>query len=95
MTRIKGTPADMRCDHCGRISRTTIHAVMAQLPAVVMALPGDRQTCIPPVTVHFGLCPECKEKDLAPTPDHPNAGVRECQATSIPAGDDTDRRRGP
>lgn len=64
--RVRGTPEDRRCDHCRKIGRT-IHADMAQLPPVVVDLPGGAK-CLPPITVMFGLCPDCQRQDQAARP---------------------------
>jgi hypothetical protein len=62
--RIKGTAEDRRCDHCRRVV-PTIHADMAQLPAIVVDLPPWPAKCVPPVTLMFGLCPACQATDSA------------------------------
>ncbi len=65
--RIKGTAEDRRCDHCRRVV-PTIHADMAQLPAIVVDLPPWPARCVPPVTLMFGLCPACQQDDRLDTP---------------------------
>ena len=62
--RIRGTTEDRRCDHCRRVV-PTIHADMAQLPAIVVDLPPWPAECVPPVTLMFGLCPACQSADSA------------------------------
>ena len=65
--RIRGTAEDRRCDHCRRVV-PTIHADMAQLPAIVVDLPPWPARCVPPVTLMFGLCPSCQQDDRRDTP---------------------------
>lgn len=62
--RIRGTAEDRRCDHC-RKTGPTIHPDMAQLPPVVVDLPPWPPKCVPPVTLMFGLCPDCQHTDAA------------------------------
>lgn len=65
--RIRGTREDRRCDHCRRVG-DTIHADMAQLPAIVVDLPPWQPGCVPPVTLMFGLCPDCQRDDHEAAP---------------------------
>lgn len=67
---IHGTTEDHTCDHCGRVS-DVIHAVAAQLPAVVLGARAGRQPfAVPPVQVQFGLCPGCRAADQLPAAHH-------------------------
>jgi hypothetical protein len=61
-TRIRGTAEDRRCDHCRHVV-PTIHPDMAHLPPVVVDLEPYPARCIPPITLQFGLCPACQQKD--------------------------------
>jgi hypothetical protein len=54
---IKGTDEEHRCDHCRRVS-DRIHNEAVLLPPVVADLPG-LVAASGPVTVTFGLCPDC------------------------------------
>ncbi|GAA3531314.1 hypothetical protein GCM10022419_008030 [Nonomuraea rosea] len=60
---LKGTETH-RCDNCRRRA-VTIHVYGVQIPAVVLEL-SDRAVSLPPVQIHFGLCPPCKQIDQQP-----------------------------
>lgn len=61
--RIRGTAEDRRCDAC-RKTGPKIHPDMAQLPPIVVDLPSPwPPRCVPPITVLFGLCPDCQRTD--------------------------------
>ena len=54
---VRGTREDRRCDACQRV-RSAIHPGAAQLPPVVVDLPGLLASA-GPVTAIYGLCPAC------------------------------------
>ena len=68
MARVAGTTEDRRCDIC----RTTLprgakiyaaQTVLPPHPDVVRNRRTGQLAPVPPITVHFGLCPACRTED--------------------------------
>jgi hypothetical protein len=53
---IKGTVEDKRCDHCHRVSSTTV-SVACQLPAIIW--PHELRA-LGPIGAMFGVCRRCR-----------------------------------
>jgi hypothetical protein len=62
--RITGTAEDNCCDYC-RETSAEIFNVAGQLPPIVADLPGCL-AALGPLTIMFGLCPDCHSRITAP-----------------------------
>jgi hypothetical protein len=68
LQRVHGTREDRRCDGCGTVVPRpeviyAIQVVLPPMPDAVKNLSTGQLEPLPPITMHFGLCPECRHAD--------------------------------